>query len=41
VRVWALLELGDAEAIDIYVREEDAVRAVEDALGTSLVGPAR
>ena len=28
----ALHELGDSEAIDLFLREEDAVRALEDAL---------
>ena len=32
VRVYALVELGDSEAIDLFLREEDAQAAVEDAL---------
>jgi hypothetical protein len=32
VRAYALVELGDPEAIDLFLREEDARRALEDAL---------
>jgi hypothetical protein len=32
VRAYALVELGDSEAIDLFLREEDAERALEDAL---------
>jgi hypothetical protein len=32
VRAFALVELGDSEAIDLFLREEDARRAVEQAL---------
>jgi hypothetical protein len=32
VRVHALVELGDAEAIDLFVRKEDALKALEDAV---------
>jgi hypothetical protein len=32
VRAYALVELGDSEAIDLFVREEDAQAALEDAL---------
>jgi hypothetical protein len=32
VRAFALVELGDAEAIDLFLREEDAERALADAL---------
>jgi hypothetical protein len=31
VRAWALVELGDHEAIDVFVRKEDA-EALEDAV---------
>jgi hypothetical protein len=32
MRAYALLELGDSEAIDLFLREEDARAALEDAL---------
>jgi hypothetical protein len=32
VRAYALVELGDSEAIDLFLREEDAERALEEAL---------
>jgi hypothetical protein len=32
MRAFALVELGDSEAIDLFLREEDAERALEDAL---------
>jgi hypothetical protein len=32
VRAYALIELGDSEAIDLFLREEDAQAALEDAL---------
>jgi hypothetical protein len=32
VRAFALVELGDSESIDLFVREEDARRALEDIL---------
>jgi hypothetical protein len=32
VRAHALVELGDPEAIDLFLREEDAERALADAL---------
>jgi hypothetical protein len=32
VRAYALVELGDSEAIDLFLREEDARQALEDAL---------
>ena len=32
VRAWALVELGDSEAIDLFLREEEARAALEDAL---------
>jgi hypothetical protein len=32
VRAWALVELGDQEAIDVFVRKEDALKALEDAV---------
>jgi hypothetical protein len=33
VRAYALVELGDSEAIDLFLREEDARAALEDAIG--------
>jgi hypothetical protein len=33
VRVWALVEVGDTEAVDVFLREEDANRALEECLG--------
>jgi hypothetical protein len=32
VRAYALVELGDSEAIDLFLREEDAQQALDDAL---------
>jgi hypothetical protein len=32
VRAFALVELGDSESIDLFLREEDARRALEDIL---------
>jgi hypothetical protein len=32
VRAFALMELGDSESIDLFLREEDARRALEDIL---------
>ena len=32
VRAYALVELGDAEAIDLFLQEEDARRALEGIL---------
>ena len=32
MRAYALLELGDSEAIDLFLREEDARAALEDAI---------
>jgi len=32
MRAYALVELGDSESIDLFLREEDARRALEDAL---------
>jgi hypothetical protein len=32
VRAFALVEFGDSEAIDLFLREEDARRALEEAL---------
>jgi hypothetical protein len=32
VRVYALVELGDSEAIDLFLREEEAEQALADAL---------
>jgi hypothetical protein len=39
MRAYAFVELGDSEAIDLFLREEDAHAALEDALRDSLVGP--
>jgi hypothetical protein len=33
VRAFALVELGDSDAIDLFLREEDARAAREDAIG--------
>lgn len=35
VRAWALVELGDHEAIDVFVRKEDALKALEDPVPMS------
>ena len=32
MRAYALVELGDSESIDLFLREEDAQGALEDAL---------
>lgn len=32
MRAFALVELGDSESIDLFLREEDARRALEDVL---------
>lgn len=32
MRAYALVELGDSESIDLFLREEDARRALEDIL---------
>lgn len=32
MRAYALVELGDSEAIDLFLREEDARRALEAGL---------
>ena len=32
VRAYALVELGDSEAIDLFLREKDARTALEDAI---------
>jgi hypothetical protein len=32
MRLYALVEVGDPEAIDVFVCEEDAQRALEDCL---------
>jgi hypothetical protein len=43
---WALVELGDHEATDVFVRKEDALKALEEACtdepqwaGTLVVAP--
>jgi hypothetical protein len=41
LKAFALVELGDAEANDLFLREEDAQAALEMRSGTSLPGPAR
>lgn len=33
MRAYALVELVDQEAIDLFLREEDAQAALEDAIG--------
>jgi hypothetical protein len=32
VRAFALVELGDSEAVDLFLREEDARRALDEIL---------
>lgn len=32
MRLYALVEAGDPEAIDVYLREDDAQRALKDCL---------
>jgi len=32
VRAYALVEIGDEQAVDVFVRREDAVAALEDAI---------
>ena len=32
MRAYALVELGDSEAIDLFLREEDALQALEECL---------
>jgi len=32
VRAYALVELGDSEAIDLFLREEDARRSLEECI---------
>ena len=32
MRAYALVELGDSEAIDLFLREKDARTALEDAI---------
>jgi hypothetical protein len=32
MRAWALVELGDAEAVDLFLREEDAERALAECM---------
>jgi len=46
VRAWALVKLGNHEAIDVFARKEDALKALEDACtdepeweGTLFVAP--
>ena len=38
MRLYALVEAGDPEAIDVYLCEQDAQRALEDCLRTSPSG---
>jgi hypothetical protein len=40
VRAFALVDLGDSEAIDLFLREEDAQAALKDALRMSPIGQA-
>jgi hypothetical protein len=32
VQAWALVEIGDDHAVDVFVRQEDAFPALEDAV---------
>ncbi len=41
MRAYALCELGDREAIDIFICRDDAFAALQDALGTSPFGRGR
>jgi hypothetical protein len=41
MRAWALVELGDHEAIDVFVRKEDALKALEMPSAMSRNGVAR
>jgi hypothetical protein len=47
VRAYALVEIGDPKAVDVFLRPEDAFAALEDVLGdepmgqSSLRGPDR
>jgi hypothetical protein len=38
VRAFALVELGDDWAIDVFIRSEDAFAALEDCTVTSRIG---
>ncbi len=40
VRLYALVEAGDTEAIDVYLCEQDAKRALEDFCAVSQHGKA-
>jgi hypothetical protein len=40
MRAYALAEIGDREAVDVFLRREDAFAALEDAVRTSPTGPA-
>jgi hypothetical protein len=33
VRAYALVEIGDPKAVDVFIRREDAFAALEDVLG--------
>jgi len=33
VRAYALVEIGDPKAVDVFLRREDAFAALEDVLG--------
>ena len=33
VRAYALIEIGDPKAVDVFLRREDAFAALEDVLG--------
>ena len=37
MRVYALVELGDSEAIDLFLREEDARAGLEDAIEATML----
>jgi hypothetical protein len=32
MRAWALVEVGDAEAVDLFLQEEDARRTLDECL---------
>jgi hypothetical protein len=41
MRAWALVELEDHEAIDVFVRKEDALKALKTPAPTSRSGKGR
>jgi len=43
MRAWALVDLGDSESIDLFLREQDAENALADCLrdGPDWIGSSR